>query len=73
MDKRDVNALNSNEDIPLHMAANSGNETIIRSLVKAGSVVNAVNRDKMTPLHKATIKGHRPGNSLQLLEYLTLN
>jgi cytohesin len=56
-EKREVNALTSNAETPLHFGAASGNVNIIRTLLNGGSNVNAVDRDGVSALHKASATG----------------
>src|SRR3989338_6410126 len=47
---------------PLHAAARNGHEEIVKLLIDAGSLVDAPNRYKETPLHWACYSDH-PGTA----------
>lgn len=40
----DPNAINEEENTPLHIAVQMGNKSIIRALINAGANVNALNK-----------------------------
>lgn len=43
---------------PLHLAAMSGNEMLVRSLILAGARVNDTDANRNTALHAAAKSGH---------------
>lgn len=51
-----VNAKNSYNDTPLHVAAENGYDDIVNLLIENGANVNAKNNDNMTPLDVADNK-----------------
>jgi ankyrin repeat protein len=54
-----VNAINSDGDTALHVAALHGHANVITYLIKtAGADVNACNNGGVSPLHKAAFGGH---------------
>ena len=56
----DVNAKNSDDWTPLHLAADKGHKEIAELLIDKGADVNAKDEDSWTPLHSAVQSlGHR--------------
>lgn len=59
---------------PLHLAAESGNEMLVRSLILAGARINDIDAHRNTALHAAARAGHAPVISaliqvMQSIEY----
>ena len=55
----DVNAKNSDDWTPLHLAADKGHKEIAELLIDKGADVNAKDEDSWTPLHLAASDGHK--------------
>ena len=66
---KDINGADDYGDAPLHRAADSGSEVIVRWFVQFGASVNVQNKhEQETPLHRAALKGH-----LKVVDYLLKN
>ncbi|KAG7284889.1 hypothetical protein NEMBOFW57_009504 [Staphylotrichum longicolle] len=44
---------------PLHHAAKTGHEAVVRLLLEKGAAIEAKDRDDWTPLHHAALNGHK--------------
>jgi ankyrin repeat protein len=53
-----VNAMRTDETVPLHLAAKSGNEAVVMVLLKEKANIDATNDQDETPLYKAASKGY---------------
>jgi ankyrin repeat protein len=51
------NAVNANNDTPLHIAARKNDDALVEVLIKAGANVNVMNRDGDCPTHVAASHG----------------
>ena len=60
--------IDSNNDAPLHFAAQNGHLNVVSLLLKRGANVNAKNRDSSAPLHLAAFEGHAEIASTLLAE-----
>ncbi|XP_066249299.1 uncharacterized protein [Euwallacea similis] len=56
--KANVNLTNKTERIALHLAVQSGNITMVKRLINAGSDLHTAAEGKFSPLFLATIHGH---------------
>lgn len=54
----DVNIPDANGYMPLHWAAEIGNDSIVTKLIKVGAKVDPINKYGDTPLHKAVVFDH---------------
>lgn len=55
----EVNAKDSAERTPLHLAANYGRKEVAEALIQAGADINAKDKDGRTPLHWAVDMGNK--------------
>lgn len=53
----DVDLANIREPFPLHLAASLGRDKIALALIQNGANVDAENKEGLTPLFNATLKG----------------
>jgi len=54
-----ASAPNPNADTPLHLAASSGNKSLVELLLASHADVNAKDANGATPLHNAAFAGHK--------------
>lgn len=56
----EINAVDYNDNTPLHYAAHHGHTEIIKCLLKVNDIdVNCKDRKGNTPLHLAALNGHK--------------
>lgn len=53
-----VNAIRTDGTAPLHLAAKTGSEAVVKVLLKEKANINAKNDQDETPLHKAASRGY---------------
>ncbi|OWM78055.1 ankyrin repeat domain-containing protein 50-like [Punica granatum] len=58
LDEADINRVDSNGRIPIHVAAANGSVEVVRFCVSAGGDPNVVDSNGWTPLHCAAENGH---------------
>ena len=57
----DIEAKNSNDSTPLHIAVKKGDIDIVEFLIKSGANIQAKEVNNWTPLHNAATKGETWG------------